>query len=117
MGEPYDVAIIGGGPAGSTLGGLCAARGRRVVVLEQDRHPRFHIGESLLPMSCEMFDKLGLRARLDEKFLRKYGARFFCSETGREKEYLFADAFDKRFEHAYQVPRAEFDELMFLRAA
>jgi flavin-dependent dehydrogenase len=117
MSERYDVVIVGGGPGGSSLAGLCAQNGRRVVVLEQDRHPRFHIGESLLPMSCEVFDKLGLRERLDERFLKKYGAKFFCSDTGRENDYLFSEAFDHRYEHAYQVPRAEFDQLLFLRAA
>ncbi len=110
------MAIIGGGPAGSTLAGLLAMRGRRAIVLEQDHHPRFHIGESLLPMSCEVFDKLGVRERMDQQFLRKYGAKFFCCSSGRENEYVFSDSFDKRYEYAYQVPRAEFDQLMFSRA-
>ena len=67
MGEgQYDVAIIGGGPAGSTAGALLARAGRRVVILERERFPRFHIGESLLPFSMKAFTRLGLH----EKFKR-----------------------------------------------
>lgn len=114
--EIHDVAVIGGGPAGSALAGLLASRGRRVAVIERDRFPRFHIGESLLPRSVEIFDKLGVRDRLEDRFLRKYGARFVCATTGRTNAYRFAEAFDPRYGYAYQVPRAEFDELLLRRA-
>src|SRR6266404_6824823 len=63
-GEMYDVAIIGGGPAGSTADALLARAGRRVIVLERDKFPRFHIGESLLPFSTQTFDRLGVREKL-----------------------------------------------------
>ena len=56
----YDVAIIGGGPAGSTTAALLASAGRRVIVFERERFPRFHIGESLLPFSMKAFTRLGL---------------------------------------------------------
>ena len=62
----YDVAIIGGRPAGSTAATLLAKAGRRVVVFEREKFPRFHIGESLLPFSMKAFTRLGL----DEKFRR-----------------------------------------------
>ena len=61
----YDVAIIGGGPAGSTVAITLAGRGRSVVVLEQDKFPRFHIGESLLPYSMDALDRLGIRDRVE----------------------------------------------------
>lgn len=112
----YDVIVIGGGPGGSTLGALLAERGRRVVVLEREKHPRFHIGESLLPTSREVLEKLGVGPKLEERFLRKYGARFLCSETRRTSAYSFADAFDPTFDYAYQVPRSEFDHILFERA-
>src|SRR5512146_2997381 len=57
-----DVLVIGGGPAGATISALLAERGHRVVVVEKDRHPRFHIGESLLPLNLPLFDRLGVRA-------------------------------------------------------
>jgi len=60
-GKIYDVAIVGGGPAGSTAATLLAKAGRRVIVLEREKFPRFHIGESLLPFSMKTFDRLGVR--------------------------------------------------------
>ena len=56
-----DVLVIGGGPAGSTIAALLAAQGRDVVLVEKARHPRFHIGESLLPANAELFEQLGDR--------------------------------------------------------
>ena len=58
--ESCDVLVVGGGPAGSTMAALLAGRGERVVLVEKDRHPRFHIGESLLPMNVPLFEELGV---------------------------------------------------------
>jgi flavin-dependent dehydrogenase len=55
-----DVLVIGGGPAGSTISALLARSGKRTVVLEKERFPRFHIGESLLPLNLPLFDRLGV---------------------------------------------------------
>ena len=68
-----DVLVVGGGPAGSTAGALLAEKGWHVVVLEKDRHPRFHIGESLLPMNLPLFDRLGVRAEIEAIAMMKYG--------------------------------------------
>ena len=73
MSSMYDVAIIGGGPAGSTAAALLARAGRRVIVFECERFPRFHIGESLLPFSMKAFTRLGLH----EKFLPAGWAFYF----------------------------------------
>jgi flavin-dependent dehydrogenase len=112
-----EVLILGGGPGGSTLAGSLAKRGRHAIVLEREKFPRFHIGESLLPRSMEVWRRLGLEAKLDARFLRKYGARFLCSNTRRANTYHFEEAFDPAYEFAYQVPRGEFDHLLLLHAA
>ena len=57
--QPYDVAVIGGGPAGSTVATLLVQQGLRVIVLEREQFPRFHVGESLLPANLPIFDRLG----------------------------------------------------------
>ena len=75
MVENYDVAIIGGGPAGSTAATLLSQAGRRVIVLERDKFPRFHIGESLLPFSMETFSRLGIQEKLRANFVPKFGDR------------------------------------------
>jgi flavin-dependent dehydrogenase len=117
MSDSWDVIILGGGPGGSTLASCLTLRGRRALVLEREKFPRFHIGESLLPRSYEVFRKIGVEKKLDERFLRKYGARFLCSSTRRVNAYRFAEAFEPEFEYAYQVPRAEFDQVLLTHAA
>jgi flavin-dependent dehydrogenase len=117
MTKEYDVLILGGGPGGSTLASCLTLRGRKALVLEREKFPRFHIGESLLPRSCEVFRKIGVAEKLEATFLRKYGARFLCSATRRVNAYRFADAFDVTSDHAYQVPRADFDHLLLKHAA
>ena len=83
--EIYDVAIIGGGPAGSTAGALLALAGRRVVILERDKLPRFKIGESLLPFSMKAFTRLGLQGKFaGAGFIKKYVGEMCgaCSPEG-----------------------------------
>jgi flavin-dependent dehydrogenase len=110
--EMYDVAIVGGGPAGSTAATLLARAGRRVVVLERDKFPRFHIGESLLPFSTQAFDRLGVREKLDRTFLPKHGGEIMaaCGTTG--VKFYFKDGFKSTRDRAYQVTRSEFDKLL-----
>jgi flavin-dependent dehydrogenase len=112
----YDVVVAGGGPAGSVCAAVLASRGRRVLVLERDRHPRFHLGESLLPDSLDVLEAVGVLEEVRARFLVKRGARFLDAATGRDRRYAFADAFQARRDHAFQVPRDEFDELLFRRA-
>jgi flavin-dependent dehydrogenase len=108
----HDVAIIGGGPAGSTAATLLARAGRSVIVLEREKFPRFHIGESLLPFSMQTFDRLGVREKLDRAFLPKYGGEIMAGCGTRGVKFYFRDGFRSRRDRAYQVTRSEFDKLL-----
>jgi flavin-dependent dehydrogenase len=112
-----DVLIVGGGPAGSTAAALLAQQGRRVVVLEKSRHPRFHIGESLLPANGPLFDRLGVREQVEAIGLRKWGVEFVSPQHAHTSGVEFADAIDKSMPYAWQVRRSELDELLFRHAA
>ena len=112
-----DVLVIGGGPAGSTAAALLADKGWEVVLLEKERHPRFHIGESLLPMNLPLFDALGVRGEIEEIAMMKYGAELCSPHHDWKQTYLFAEALDKSWPHAYQVPRAAFDHILLRNCA
>ncbi|MBI2770951.1 MAG: tryptophan 7-halogenase [Burkholderiales bacterium] len=112
-----DVLIVGGGPAGSTIAALLAAQGRSVVLLEKARHPRFHIGESLLPANVELFERLGIRDQIDRIGMPKWGIEFVSPEHSHCSYIEFADAWDKSMPSAWQVRRSELDELLFRNAA
>jgi len=114
----YDVAIIGGGPAGSTAAALLARAGRRVVLFEREKFPRFHIGESLLPFSMKAFTRLGLHEKFSSAgFLKKYGGEIMgaCSDTGTK--FYFKDGYRSQTDHAYQVTRSDFDKVLLDHAA
>ena len=109
-----DVLVIGGGPAGTTFGNLAAQRGWQVTLLEKGRHPRFHIGESLLPMSLPIMERLGVADEVREIGVCKPGADFTIANTGAEHQiYRFKDAIGDSPDHAFEVRRSEFDELLF----
>src|ERR1700730_15025435 len=114
----YDVAIIGGGPAGSTAATLLAKAGRRVVLFERDKFPRFHIGESLLPFSMKAFTRMNLIEKFTRAgFLKKYGGEFFSACGDKGVKFYFKDAYRSQTDHSYQVTRAEFDKLLLDHAA
>lgn len=113
----YDVAIIGGGPAGSTAATLLSRAGRKVIVLEKDRFPRFQIGESLLPFSMGALRRLGVENKLEAAgFYPKHGARISAGGGGRDIRFFFSKAFRSTETSAYQVQRAEFDHLLLEHA-
>ena len=111
-----DVVVIGGGPAGSTAAILLAERGYRVVVLEKARHPRFHIGESLLPANLPLLERLGVGEQVRAIGLEKWGAEFVSPWHGRSETFLFAEAWQKSLPYGYQVRRSQFDEILLRRA-
>ena len=112
-----DVLVVGGGPAGSTIAALLAEKGRDVVVIEKARHPRFHIGESLLPANVALFDRLGLREKVEAIGMQKYGVEFVSPDHEHRQFIEFAEAWDKSMPYAWQVRRSQLDEILFRDAA
>ena len=111
-----DVLIIGGGPAGSTAAALLGERGRKVILLEKDVHPRFHIGESLLPRNLAIFERLGVLEDIDRIGVFKPGAEFASDHTGEVIAFPFAMALNPTYTHSYQVRRSEFDAVLIANA-
>ena len=85
-----DVMVIGGGPAGSTIATLLADRGWSVVLADKDVHPRFHIGESLIPMNVPQLAKLGVGDEIERIGIRKYAAEFTSMYHDKTVAFEFA---------------------------
>lgn len=111
-----DILVIGGGPAGSTAAATLAMRGRDVLLVEKEAHPRFHIGESLLPANLDILERLGVLEDVRGIGVHKPGAEFVSDRTGRSCAFPFAQALNKARTHAWQVKRAELDALLFANA-
>ncbi len=107
----FDVIIVGGGPAGSTAANLLAQDGWRVLVLEREAFPRFHVGESLLPGQIPLYRRLGVE--LDDcEYLCKRGAEFIDEASGDHATFLFCDGLPGTPAHAWQVERSKFDHML-----
>jgi flavin-dependent dehydrogenase len=117
MESEYDVAIIGGGPAGSTAACILARHGRKVVVFEREKFPRFHIGESLLPYSMNAFERLGVQEKLKAISMEKIGGEVASSCGTRKARFYFRTGFRLAQTKSYQVKRADFDKLLLDHAA
>jgi flavin-dependent dehydrogenase len=114
--EIIDVIIVGGGPAGSTTAALLAQAGHRVVLLEKSHHPRFHIGESLLPASLPLLERLGVASQVEAIGLTKHGVEFFSPVHSRPQRFDFAESWNKTLCYAYEVRRSSFDAILLERA-
>ena len=111
--EVCDVAVIGGGPAGSTAATLLAKQGYKVIALEKEHHPRFHIGESLLPMNLPIFERLGVLDKVRAMGVFKPGADFEADNQRGYNNFAFARAIGDSPPHAYQVWREDFDKMLY----
>src|SRR5258705_11015101 len=94
--DKYDVILIGAGPAGSTASALLAEKGHRVLVLEREKFPRYHIGESLLPFTYQPLHRLGVLDKMKQSaFVKKY-SRQFVSPSGRASlPFYFFNRYDR----------------------
>jgi flavin-dependent dehydrogenase len=112
----HDVIVAGGGPAGSSVGNFLRQKGHTVLLLERERFPRFHVGESLLPYSNELWRELGVLDEMNARYIHKPGARFVHEESGEHFTYYFDTAIRPGPQHAFHVKRAEFDQMLLERA-
>jgi flavin-dependent dehydrogenase len=111
-----DVAIIGGGPGGSSTAAFLADRGLSVALFERETFPRFHVGESLMPATMLLLEQLGVRQEIDNHgFQVKYGASFIDEENGATQTFYFLPG-QPWPNYSYQVPRAEFDTILLEHA-
>ena len=113
---PCDVFVLGGGPGGSTIAALLADRGWNVVIAEKDRHPRFHIGESLLPLNMPLFEDLGVREEVERIGMPKFGAEFNSPMHRHPVTFDFSEALDATYPFSFEVRRSQFDEILFRNA-
>ncbi|OAI52443.1 hydroxylase [Betaproteobacteria bacterium SCGC AG-212-J23] len=117
MQETCDVFVLGGGPAGSTAAALLAERGWKVVIVDKERHPRFHIGESMLPMSTPLFERLGVREQVEKIGMVKHGAEFVSPQAKEAVTFDFSEAWNADYPSTYQVRRSQLDEILFRNSA
>lgn len=109
----YDVLIIGGGPAGSTAAAVLAEHGRRVLVLEKEKFPRYHIGESLLPYCYFPLERIGVIDRMKAShFPKKYSVQFVSANGKLSQPFYFFQHFDHPAATTWQVVRSEFDQML-----
>ncbi|MGR9100754.1 MAG: NAD(P)/FAD-dependent oxidoreductase, partial [Gammaproteobacteria bacterium] len=109
MEKRYDVIVAGGGPAGSTAATLLAQYGYDVLMIERDRHPRFHIGESMMPKIEPVMERLGIDWSVGN--LKKNGADFIDEKSGKRLFFPLMGEF-----RTFQIERSVFDQKLFENA-
>src|SRR5579883_1844046 len=113
----YDALVIGGGPGGSAAATFLSRGGRRVLVLEKEKFPRFHIGESLLPYNRTIFAEMGVLETLEASgFPKKLGAQFHIGNGSKALKLVFSNGCWTRETCAFQVERAKFDHILLKHA-
>src|SRR3989475_1798862 len=112
--QKYDAVIIGGGPAGAAAGAVLAEKGHHVVILEREKFPRYHIGESLLPFTFEPLQRLGLIEKMRQSaFTKKYSVQFISANGQASQPFYFFNRYDRdTVAQTWQVLRSEFDPML-----
>jgi flavin-dependent dehydrogenase len=112
--EQFDVVIIGAGPAGSSAAAVLSEYGHRVLVLEREKFPRYHIGESLLPFTFQPLQRLGLIEKMRASaFVKKYSVQFVAPSGKASQPFYFFDRYDREtIAQTWQVLRSEFDQML-----
>src|SRR5215207_2152067 len=109
----HDVIIIGAGPAGATAAALLAEKGRRVLVLEKEKFPRYHIGESLMPFCWFTLNRLRLVEQMNERaFVKKHSVQFVTQDGRQSQPFYFFQHYDHPSATSWQIERSEFDQMM-----
>src|SRR5438045_7474991 len=109
----YDAVVIGGGPAGSTAAGVLAEKGRRVVVLEREKFPRYHIGESLMPYCYFPLERIGVIEQMKAShFPKKYSVQFVGGSGQVSQPFYFFQHLKHEASTTWQVLRSEFDQML-----
>lgn len=114
----HDVLVIGGGPAGAASAAILAEHGHRVLVIEREKFPRYHVGESLIPFTFHPLQRLGLVPRMKESaFVKKYSVQFVSASGKASQPFYFFNRYDRdTVAQTWQVLRSEFDEMVLNHA-
>ncbi|HEY1378454.1 MAG TPA: NAD(P)/FAD-dependent oxidoreductase [Gemmataceae bacterium] len=113
-----DVVVIGGGPGGSTAATLLAQKGYRVELFERERFPRFHIGESLIPMTYHVLKRIDMLPKMQASpFVKKYSVQFINQHGKLSEPFYFVDHNPHESSQTWQVIRSEFDTMLLANAA
>ncbi|MBO0858230.1 MAG: tryptophan 7-halogenase [Chloracidobacterium sp.] len=114
----FDVIVMGGGPAGSSVASILAREGRKVVLFEKEQFPRHHIGESLMTETFWTFQRMGLLEKLKQsQFVRKYSVQFANPQGKESRPFYFFEANHHESAVTWQVTRAVFDQMLIEHAA
>jgi len=114
MNSANEVLIIGGGPAGTSTAAILAEHGHKVLVIEREKFPRYHVGESLIPFTFGPLERLGLIPTMKKShFMKKFSVSFVQPDGRRSQPFYFFNRYDREtVAQTWQVLRSEFDQML-----